>query len=119
MNPVAVALVGLLGLPFLASAAIGADGKDAGNAAETAKLTEQAARKIAQERVPNSAFESAELEKEHGRLIWSIDLRPNGSNEIREVHIDAQTGAVLATETETEAQHRAEMAEDAAKGRKP
>lgn len=111
---VVVALIGLLGLSLSATAATGAKGQDAGKRAEAAKLTEQAAREIAQQRVPNSAFESAELENEHGHLVWSIDLRPNGSNEIREVHVDAYTGAILATETETDEQHRAEQDEDAA-----
>lgn len=83
-------------------------------AAAKAKISEKQARSVAHERFPDSAFESAELETEHGTLIWSIDLRPHGSNDIREVQIDALTGAIVATEIESPAQQAAERAEDQA-----
>jgi uncharacterized membrane protein YkoI len=114
MNATTIALISLLGLALAATAATSAAAQDTGHGSKPLKLTEQAARKIAQQRVPNSAFESAELEKENGRLIWSIDLRPNGSNGIDEVHVDAFTGTVLAIKKETAEEQRAEKAEDAA-----
>jgi hypothetical protein len=83
------------------------------------RLTEQAARAIAQKRVPNSAFEHADLEREDGRLIWSFDLRPNGSNDIVEIHIDAYSGEVVRTETETPTQQRAEEIKDAQERKQP
>ena len=43
-----------------------------------------------------------ELEHEGGRWIYSFEIRPNGEkrNIIREVNIDADTGAIVNVETE-------------------
>lgn len=84
------------------------------NPAGIEKVTEQQARTIAHKRYPDSAFESAELETEHGHRIWSIDLRPHGSNDIREVQIDAISGEIIATELETPDDQAREAAEDKA-----
>jgi uncharacterized membrane protein YkoI len=42
----------------------------------------------------------AELESEHGCLIWSFDLRIAGESGVQEVHIDAGNGNVLSVEHE-------------------
>lgn len=42
----------------------------------------------------------AELESEHGCLIWSFDLRIAGKSGVQEVHIDAGNGNVLSVEHE-------------------
>lgn len=73
-------------------------------AASPTRISEDVARSVASERFPDSAFERSDLEKEHGRLIWSIQLRPHGSNAVREVHIDALSGEIVATEVETDSQ---------------
>jgi hypothetical protein len=49
-----------------------------------------------------------ELEKEHGRVIWSFDIATPGSAEITEIHVNANTGEVIATEKETEAHEEKE-----------
>jgi uncharacterized membrane protein YkoI len=43
----------------------------------------------------------AELESEHGCLIWTFDLRIAGRSGVQEVHIDAGNGNVLSVEHET------------------
>jgi uncharacterized membrane protein YkoI len=43
---------------------------------------------------------AAELESEHGCLIWSFDLRIAGKSGVQEVHIDAGNGNVLSVEHE-------------------
>ncbi|MCA9682810.1 MAG: PepSY domain-containing protein [Myxococcales bacterium] len=54
-----------------------------------------------------------ELEVEDGREIYSFEIDPeDGSGNLREVHIDPKTGAVLAIETETPADEAREKAED-------
>ncbi len=78
------------------------------------KITEQQARDIAKRQIPDGALESAELETEDGVLIWSVDVRPHGSNDIRELQIDAHDGHVIKTETETPADQAAEKAADLA-----
>jgi hypothetical protein len=83
-------------------------------AAGSKRITKQQARSIAQQQYPDSAFESAELEKENGTLIWSVDVRPHGSNDIRELQIDAHDGHLIKTEIETPADQAAEKAADLA-----
>jgi hypothetical protein len=78
------------------------------------RITKQQARSIAQQKYPDSAFESAELETENGTLIWSVDVRPHGSNDIRELQIDAHNGKLIKTEIETPADQAAEKAADLA-----
>lgn len=119
MNAKSASFAGLLvllvfGTPAMAAAAAESSRPQAGK-----RLSEAQARAIAQRQVPNSAFEHAELEKAAGRKIWSIDLRPNGSNDIVEIHIDAYSGEVLETTTETPAQQRAERAEDSRANENP
>ena len=43
----------------------------------------------------------AELEKEDGLLVWSIDVNSPGSKDITEVLVDAKTGKVVSVETES------------------
>lgn len=42
----------------------------------------------------------AELESEHGCLIWTLDLRITGKSGVQEVHIDAGNGNVLSVKHE-------------------
>jgi uncharacterized membrane protein YkoI len=43
---------------------------------------------------------AAELESEHGCLIWTFDLRIAGKSGVQEVHIDAGNGNVLSVKHE-------------------
>lgn len=73
-----------------------------------ARISRADAEKTALAKVPGGVVKEAELEKEHGRLIWSFDITAPGSTEITEVHVDAKTGDVIRTEKETEAHEKAE-----------
>jgi uncharacterized membrane protein YkoI len=42
----------------------------------------------------------AELESEHGCLIWSFDVRIAGKSGVQEVHVDAGNGNVLSVKHE-------------------
>jgi hypothetical protein len=68
--------------------------------------------------VPNGTVKDSELEKEHGKWIWSFDIATPGTQDIKEVAVDANTGKVLSVETETPEQQAKEKAEDAAKEKK-
>jgi uncharacterized membrane protein YkoI len=81
----------------------------------SAKISRGDAERAALARVPNGVIKEGELEKEHGRLIWSFDIATAGSKEITEVHVDAMTGEVIATEKESEAHEAAEKKEKKAK----
>lgn len=61
------------------------------------------AERLTLQRVPGGHIVEAELEREGGRWVWSLDLTTPGTTE---VYLDARTGAVVAIETET-AEHEA------------
>jgi hypothetical protein len=66
-----------------------------------ARIERAAAEKLALARVPGGEVTEAELETEHGRLVWSFDIAQKTSPDITEVQVDANTGEVVAVETET------------------
>ena len=76
-----------------------------------AKISHDDAQRVALAKVPNGVVKEGELEKEHGRLIWSFDIATPGSTVITEIHVDANTGEVIATEKEDEAHEKAEKSE--------
>lgn len=67
---------------------------------KAAKVASADAIKTAQAKFPNATLLSGELEKEHGKLIYSFDLQQPGVKGIEEVNVDAMTGAVVNTEHE-------------------
>lgn len=91
--------------------------KSSGEAAlmSQAKVSKATAEQTALAKVPGGTIKEGELEKEHGKLIWSFDISTPNSRDIQEVHVDAVTGEVIAVETETPADQAKENAEDAKK----
>jgi uncharacterized membrane protein YkoI len=77
-----------------------------------AKVTEAGAQKTALARVPGGSVKSSELEKERGKLIWSFDISTPKSRNITEVQVDAKTGKIVSTQTETPADQAKEAARD-------
>lgn len=77
---------------------------------EAPKLTRAQAQKIALARAPGTV-ESAELEKEHGKLVWSFDIRTSRID-ITEVLVNANDGTIVAVEHETPAKEAAEKAKE-------
>ena len=65
-----------------------------------AKVSKDAAGKTALAKVPNGTIKEGELEKEHGKLIWSFDITTPDTKDITEVNVDAITGDVVAVEKE-------------------
>jgi hypothetical protein len=70
------------------------------------------ARRLALTKVPDGRVKSAELEREHGVLIWSFDITMPHSKNITEVAVDAHTGKIVGVEIETPEQQAKEAAED-------
>ena len=66
--------------------------------AAAAKVTIEQAIKTASEKVPGKVIE-AELEKKHNKLVWEVEV-VTAENKVMEVHIDADTGAVIDVEEE-------------------
>ena len=67
--------------------------------AAKAKISEDSARAIALHRI-HGTVQALELEREHGRLLYSWDIKVAGKRGITEVHVDALNGRVLAVEHE-------------------
>lgn len=78
-----------------------------------ARITMQAARAKALATVPHGRIKSAELEREHGRLIYSFDIAVPGRAGIEEVQISAIDGKLVSLQHETPAKERREARADA------
>ena len=68
-----------------------------------AKIGKLAAEKIALSQVQTGTIQSAELEEEHGKLIWSFDISAPSTKNITEVQVDARNGRIVSVQTETPA----------------
>src|SRR5712675_1925477 len=93
---IAVSLFALVDATSLLSA-----GAAKGNLIKQASVTRSEAERIALSQVHDGRIVGLELEKEHGRLVWSLDIaRPNTKN-ITEVQVDAKSGKVVSTKIES------------------
>lgn len=81
--------------------------------AKQATVAPDAARRAALARVPGATIQGEELEREHGHLLYSFDLKVPGKSGIEEVQIDAKTGAFLGREHEGPAAEAAEKRSEA------
>jgi uncharacterized membrane protein YkoI len=77
-----------------------------------AKITEAQAREIALTKAPGGKIISSELEKEHGRLIWSFDISTPNTKDVTEVDVNAKTGTIISVKTETPKDEDKEKKED-------
>lgn len=62
----------------------------------------------------SGTIKSSELEKEHGKLIYSFDIQT--AKELREIQVDAMTGKIVQDTVESAAQEAKEAAQDKQKG---
>ena len=74
--------------------------------ARQAKITKEQAQETATKRAPGNV-ESAELEREHGKLVYSFDIR-NSKGAITEVQVSALTGKIVRVEHENKKQEASE-----------
>ena len=66
---------------------------------QSTKVGEGRARAIAQQRVPGAQVTETELEHEHGRAVWEVELVKQHRE--YEVTIDAITGTVMRVDSDT------------------
>ena len=64
------------------------------------KVAKSRAEKTALTKVPDGIIKSAELEREHGLLIWSFDIAKPDTKNITEVQVDAKTGKIASVKIE-------------------
>ena len=86
------------------------EARDQEKLAREAKITKEQAQATALKRAPGTV-EEGELEREHGKLVWSFDIR-NAKGAIDEVQVSAITGRIVRVEHETKAQEAAEKKKD-------
>jgi uncharacterized membrane protein YkoI len=65
-----------------------------------AKISKTDAQAAALAKVPNGTCKECELEREHGKLIWSCCFTTPDSKDVTEVNVDAITGAIVNVEHE-------------------
>ncbi len=79
--------------------------------AAQAKVSRAQAEQTALAQVAGGKITEGELEKEHGKLIWSFDIATPGTKDITEIQVDAVTGQIVSREMETPAQQAKEAGE--------
>ena len=104
---VVVALVLGISAPLVSAARASQDALKA-----QAKVAESDARATALAKVPGGTVQSTELENEHGKLVWSFDIKDPNSPNVIEVQVDAQTGRVVSKKAESAAEQAKEAKAD-------
>ena len=104
-----VALVAALGFSHAFAAG---DSQDA--LMSQARVTKEQATQTATGKVPNGVVKTAELEREHGKLVWSFDMTQAGKSGVTEVQVDAVNGKVVSTKHESASQEAREAHAEAA-----
>lgn len=84
--------------------------QDQAQLAREAKITMEQARDIALKRA-SGKVEGGELEREHGQLVYSFDIR-NARGTITEVQVNAITGNIARVEQENKKQEAAEKRQE-------
>ena len=84
-----------------------------------AKVSEAGAIAVAKKLVPRGEIASLELEREGGRLIYSMDVKTAGEAGIDEVNVDAKTGKQVGkVQHESAAAEKAEANAEKSEGKK-
>lgn len=84
-----------------------------------AKISKTTATRTALGLVKGGKVRSSELEREHGKLIYSFDIKVTGKSGIEEVNVDAITGKVVAHEHETPKAEKKEATTEALEKKAP
>src|SRR5271157_2708889 len=79
-----------------------------------AKISIEDARAAALKKVPG-VIKEEELEKEHGKLVYSFDIQVTGQKDITEVQVSAIDGSIVSVEKEDAASEAKEKKQEAAK----
>ncbi len=106
-------LIGVVAMSSVNVSAQEREEKPDATLASQAKITMKKAKSIALARAPGK-IEDAELEKEHGKLVYSFDIR-NKRGTITEVQVNAKNGKIVSVAEENAAAEKKEKAEDAKK----
>jgi hypothetical protein len=75
---------------------------------DSARVDSAAARRTALAKVPNGRVLQQELERDGGRLVYSIDIKSGTKPGVEEVQVDALDGSVVSVTHESAADEAAE-----------
>lgn len=78
----------------------GCQSESQSNLQTEARISKADAQATALAKAPNGTVKEAELEREHGKLIWSFDIATPDSKDITEVNVNAVTGEIVNVEHE-------------------
>lgn len=79
-------------LPLTSLAGGAALNEQAPGLLKLARVSPEAATATAQAQVPEGQIQAAEIEREHGKLIYSFEMKIAGKSGVEEVNVDALTG---------------------------
>ncbi len=77
------------------------------------KVPSDSAMKVALAKVPGGRISEAELEREHGKVVYSFDIIDPKQSGVEEVLVDANTGKVVSAQHESAAAEAKEQAGEA------
>ena len=80
-----------------------------------ARVTESQATATALSKVSKGTVMSVELEREHGRLVWSFDVAQPDTAGVTEIQVDATSGRIVSLKKESQAEEAREAKADAAR----
>ena len=83
-----------------------------------AKLSKKEATAIALKKVPGGKIASTELEREHGKLVYSFDIKTSKPG-VTEVLVNAMDGSIVSVSHESPAKEAAEKKQEAKEKKKP
>lgn len=78
-----------------------------------ATVTQAQATRTALATVPNGVIKSVELEREHGKLVWSFDISQPAKDGVTEIQVDARNGKIVSRKLESSAEEAKEAAAEA------
>ena len=101
MNKLGIGMAVIVAAALASAGPVWSDSKEAKKQgkvemANAAKVTIEQAIKAASDKAPGKVIE-AELEHEHGKVVWKLKVVA-ADNKVVEVHVDADSGAVIDTE---------------------
>lgn len=77
-----------------------------------ATVKPDSAQRVALLRVPGGRVTQAEIEKEHGKLVYSFDIKVDGRPGVEEILVNAATGAVEGQEHENDEDEASEASQE-------
>jgi uncharacterized membrane protein YkoI len=114
MKNVVLPIAALTAMLFMSASTTKAASTDQATLQKEAKISMEKAKEIALKHVKKgSRIASSELEREHGKLIYSFDIREPQRKDVTEVNVNAIDGKIVAIGHENASTEAAEKKQEA------